>query len=93
MYQSSKCHQDWVQATLVLVGYEDEDVEASSATGIDGDGDDEHITVSLELVEHIVVHVTVSLEMVVEHITVSLGLGSTSQCSWRWRSTSQCPGW
>ena len=40
------------KATIHSVDYEDDDVEASSATGID-DGDDEHITVSLEMVvEH-----------------------------------------
>ena len=51
------------KATMHLVDYENDDVEASSATCLD-DGDDEHITVSLEMVEHIAVHVTVSLEMV-----------------------------
>ena len=61
------------KATMHLVDYEDDDVEASSATAID-DGDDEHITISLEM----------------EHITVSLGLWNTLQCSWGWRSTSQC---
>ena len=72
------------KATIHSLEYEDDDVEASAATGIDH-GDDEHISVSLEMVvdlttvstgavEHIAVHITVSLEMVVEHITVSVGL-------------------
>ena len=56
----------------------------------------EHTTVSVGAVEHIAVQITVSLGWwwttsqcpwsrggVVEHIAVSLG----------WRSTSQCPGW
>ena len=46
------------KATVHGVDYED-DTEASAATGFDDD-DDEHITVSLE--------------MVVEHTTVSLGV-------------------
>ena len=36
------------KATVHGFEYEDDDVEASAATGID-DGDDEHITVSMEL--------------------------------------------
>ena len=55
------------KATVHGFEYEDDDVEASAATGID-DGDDEHITVSLEMV---VQHTTVSLG-VVEHIAVHI---------------------
>ena len=92
------------KATVDSVDDEDDDVEASAATSFD-DGDDDHITVSLEMVverttvslgivEHIAVHITMSLEMVVGHITASLGCRSTSQCPGWWRHTSQCPlGW
>ena len=57
------------KATIHCLEYEDDDVEASAATGID-DGDDEHITVFLEMV---VEHITVSL-VLVEHIAASLGV-------------------
>ena len=84
------------KATIRLVDLDDDDVAASAAAGI-YDGDDEHFTVSLEMVEehttvsvgvvgHIAVHITVSLEIVVDHSTASLGQGGMVLCS-----TSQCP--
>ena len=36
----------------------------------------DHTTVSVEVVGHIAVHITVSLEMVVRHITLSYFLGA-----------------
>ena len=67
------------KATIRLVDYDDDDVAASAAAGID-DGEDEHVAVSLGrvaehttksvgVVEHIAVQTTVSLEI------VSLGQG------------------
>ena len=60
----SKHHVMAGKATVHLVDYEADEDAASAAAGID-DGVDEHITVSLE--------------MVVEHITVFLGVESTAQ--------------
>ena len=97
LQKPSKHHIMAGKATIHSFDYEENDAEASAATGID-DGDDEYITVYLEMVvehttvslgvvEHIAVHITVSLEMVVKHITVSLGQEGGWLVLW---STSQC---